>query len=105
MINMLQDQQMQEMYNMVRENNHLLRTMHRVAVVGRIVKAVFYVVFIIVPLWYSLQYLGPLMQPFLNMTTQAQGKSAEAQVQIGKVQDLLKQFQELIPGASGEMKK
>ena len=73
---MLTDDQMKEMYAMTKDNNRMLHGMRRSAMIGGLFKVIFYVVFVIVPLWYAVQYLAPLMNQALSAAAGIHGFSA-----------------------------
>ncbi|HWO07433.1 MAG TPA: hypothetical protein VNM40_02520 [Candidatus Paceibacterota bacterium] len=87
-----------EVLRIARENNRMLRSMRRSSFFGAIVKTVLWVALIIVPLWFYLQYIAPVMESMLQTYQQLQGTSAQAQAQFGELNRYLQQFQSLYGG-------
>ena len=94
---MMNEEQTQEMFQMVRDNNKMLHAMRRSHVVGSFFKVIFYVVFVIIPLLYSIKYLAPMLQPFLNTAKQMQGGNSANQIDMSKLADYVKQFEAMLP--------
>jgi len=87
-----------ELVRLTRENNRMLHSMRRSAFIGGLFKLLMYATFLIVPLWFYMQYIAPQMQQVLEMYQQVQGTSARAQTQFSQFGDMLKQFQSLYGG-------
>lgn len=84
-----------ELLRLTRDNNRILRSMRRSAWLGGIFKLILWVGFFLIPLWLYLQYLAPALEGVLETYKQVQGTSAAAEVQVGKLNDYLKQIQSL----------
>lgn len=89
----------QEIYRLVKENNHMLHKMRRNALWGGIFKFIFWAVIFIAPLWFYMTYLAPVVQDMVKTVEQVQGTSAKAQAQFGSFQEMLKQLQQKFPSA------
>mgnify|MGYP003393357634 CR=1 FL=1 len=87
-----------EILRISKENNRMLHAMRRNAWLGSIFKLVMWAAFVIIPLWLYMQYLAPIMQSMLESYQQVQGTSAKAQAQLGQMNEYLKQFQSLYGG-------
>ena len=94
----MHDQQ-QEIYRLVKENNHMLHSMRRNALWGGIFKFIFWAIIFIAPLWFYMTYLAPVVQDMVKTVQQVQGTSAKAQAQFGSFQEMLKQLQQKFPSA------
>lgn len=92
--------QLQEIYRLTKENNHMLHKMRRNAFWGGIFKFVFWAAILIAPLWFYMAYLAPVVDDMMRTVQQIQGTSAKAQVQLGGFQEMLKQLQQKIPSIS-----
>lgn len=90
----MNDQQLEEMYRLVRENNKMLHAQRRGAFLGGIVKILVWCAMIGVPIWLYLTYLAPVMQTALTAAQQIQAAGSNAQTQISGAQDALKKLQE-----------
>jgi hypothetical protein len=92
----MDDQRLEEMYRLVRENNKMLHAQRRGAFIGGIVKAIVWIAMILVPIWLYMTYLAPLLQTTLNTMQQIQSVGGEAQAQLGGATETLKSLQEKI---------
>ena len=87
-----------DMYRLVKENNHMLRTMRREAFVGGIIKFVWWIlILIVIPYFVYVWYLQPYLEQALSIYQQAQG-------QAGQVNDAVNQLKESASGLSGIQK-
>lgn len=86
------DQTQEEIYRLVKENNHMLHSMRRSAFWGGVFKVIFWLAIIIAPIWFYSAYLAPVVQSFQQTINQVQGTGAKAQVQLDSFQDMLKRF-------------
>jgi len=81
---------LQEIYRLAKDNNRMLHAMRRNAFIGGIIKILVYVVlFIGLPLWLYVTYLAPTLENLLNTMNQIQGTGASAQLQLDKFKDTL----------------
>lgn len=94
------DQIIRETYRLAQENNRMLKSMRRSAFWGGILRLAIYAAFLIVPLWFYLSYMAPVLQDMMNTVDQIQGTGARAQAQFTGIKDMWAQFQELT--GSGE---
>ncbi len=92
------EQQLQELYRLTKENNRMLHKMRRNAFWGGIIKFVLYAALLLAPLWLYMSYLAPIVDQALNTMQELQGTGARAEAQFGGIQDLLKQFQNVVGG-------
>ena len=102
---MLTDHQMEDMYQLVRDNNHMLHAQRKTALIGTFFKVIFYIVFIILPLLYSIKYLAPMLAPALKMAQQMQGGTSTSQIDMAKFGDYMKQLESMLPSIGTSTKK
>ena len=102
----MDEKKMDELYDMVRENNHMLKSARRTAFLGGIVKAVWWVVILIVLPYLTWLYIEPyvntamaqyqaVQQQGVDLQNQAanfQKQLTDLQGQTGGFMDLLKRF-------------
>ncbi len=102
----MDEKKLEEMYQMVRDNNHMLKSARRSAFIGGIVKAIWWVVILIVLPYLTWLYIEPYLNTALaqyqavqqqggniqNQAAELQKQLNELQGQTGGFMDLLKQF-------------
>ncbi len=102
----MDEKKLEEMYHMVRENNAMLKSARRSAFIGGIVKAIWWVVILIILPYLTWLYIEPYLNTALSQyqAIQTQGGAvgqqaadlqkqlAELQGQTGGLMDLLKKF-------------
>ena len=89
---------LEETYRLAKENNAMLHAMRRNAFWGGILKIIIYAAFILVPLWFYMQYLAPVMNQALEAMQKVEGTGANAQAQISSLQNIIKDLQSKVPG-------
>lgn len=87
-----------EIHRLVRENNRMLHSMRRSAWLGGILKFVMYAAFLLIPLYFYMEYIAPMLETTLNTLNQVQGASQNAQSQFSQYSEYLKQLQSLYGG-------
>ena len=92
----MEEQRLEEMYRLVRENNKMLHAGRRGAFVGGVIRLIVWIGFIVVPLWFYATYLAPVMQTALQAAQQMQNAGGQAQSQFGDMQNALKSLQEQV---------
>ena len=91
-------QRMEELLRLTKENNRMLHSMRRHAFWGGLIKILLYAgLFVILPFWLYMTYLAPVLESTMETMNQIQGTGAKAQAQFGSFQDMLKQLQDKIP--------
>src|SRR3989344_5216870 len=96
----MEEQMLQEMYRLTKENNKMLHKMRRNAFWGGIIKFALYAVLLVVlPWWLNMTYLAPVLESTMQTMNQIQGTGAKAQAQFGSFQEMLKQLQDKFPSA------
>lgn len=89
----MDDQKLDELLRLTKENNHILRSMRRNAWIGGILKFIIYALLVVViPLWLYATYLAPVLESTLETMNKIQGTGANAQAQFSDFQNLLKQY-------------
>lgn len=102
----MDEKKLEEMYQMVRENNGMLKSARRSAFVGSIVKTVWWVVILLVLPYLTWLYLEPYFNNVLaqyqavqqqsgnlqNQAAELQKQLSDLQTQTGGFTDLLKRF-------------
>jgi|SRR3990167_10536498 len=89
------EQKLEEIHRLTKENNRMLHSMRRSAFWGGIIKFVLYtVVIVVIPFWLYMTYLAPMVESMMQTVQQIQGTGAKAQTQFSDFQNLLKQFQD-----------
>ncbi|MEN9390602.1 MAG: hypothetical protein RLZZ283_702 [Candidatus Parcubacteria bacterium] len=88
----MEERKLEEMYEMVKSNHSMLKSMRRTAFVGGIVKFVFYIVILFVLPYYTWLYIQPYLENVLEQYQQVQGATTGAQVQIGDLQKQIESF-------------
>lgn len=90
---MNQDELLQEILRLTKDNNRLLHAARRNAWIGGILKFVVYFVLIVaLPLWLYMTYLAPVLESTLETMNKIQGTGASAQAQFSDLQNLLKGY-------------
>ena len=84
-----------ELMRLTKENNKMLHAMRRSAWLGGIFKLLMWAAFIIVPFWLYMQYLAPIMEQMLKTYEQVQGTSAQAHAQLTGLQEAFQKFQSM----------
>ena len=84
---------LRETHRLAQENNKMLRAMRRNAFLGGIVRLVVWAALIILPIWFYMTYLAPVMESMMETYQQIQGTSAQAQAQFGQFSEMWEQFQ------------
>ncbi len=92
-----EDDKLNEILKLSKENNKMLHAMRRNAWLGGIFKLFIWVAFILAPIWLYMQYVAPVMQGMLQSYQELQGTSAEAKAQFAKMNEYLTQLQNLSP--------
>lgn len=102
----MDEKKMDELYDMVRENNSMLKSARRSAFIGGIVKAVWWVVILIVLPYLTWLYIEPYVNTAMaqyqavqqqggdlqNQAANLQKQLTDLQGQTGGFMDLLKRF-------------
>ncbi len=95
----MDEKKLEEMYQMVRENNGMLKSARRSAFVGGIVKAAWWIAVLVVIPYFTWLYLQPYLDTIMGQYEAIQNQSGmistqaqDLQNQFGGFSDLLKQF-------------
>ena len=85
---------LKEIHRLTLENNKLLRGMRRSAFISRVLTLLVYAALIILPLWFYLQYMAPIVDQMFQTMEQLQGTGAQASAQFDSLQAMWQQLQE-----------
>ncbi len=93
----MEDPQLQEIYQLVRENNRMLHAMRRGAFWGGLFKFIIYAAFLLAPIWFYQQYMSQTVQQLLGAMQTMQSSGAQAQANLSGIQDALKKAEQYLP--------
>jgi hypothetical protein len=97
----MDEQSMQELLQLTRENHKMLHAMRRNAWLTGIVKFIFYILILVVaPLWVYTTYLAPLVAEMQKTISQVQGTNAKAQAQLSGIENMFQQVTSKLPSFS-----
>lgn len=88
----INEQKLQEILALTKENNRMLHKMRRNAFWGGILKLIIWAALIGLPIWLYFTYLFPIMESMMETFEQVQGTGANAQAQFSELQNLLDRF-------------
>ncbi len=88
------DDQMKEILRLSQENNKMLRAMRRGAFIKSLLQLVVYALLLIIPAYFYLQYMQPVVNQLMTTVQQIQGTGAQAQAQFNGLQDMWKAVSE-----------
>lgn len=92
----MDEQKMNELYELAKENNHMLRTMRRNAMIGGIVKFIFWIIMLVVLPYVTWLYIQPYVEGALHTYQSVQGKANSittgTNADVSQIQDLLKKI-------------
>jgi len=102
---MMDDKKLEEMYQMVKENNSMLRSARRSAFIGGIFKIIWWALILVILPYLTWLYIQPYLENVMSQYQNIQGQGAALQNQagdlqkqidslggVGGLQDLLKKF-------------
>ena len=89
----MDEQMLQEIHRLTKENNRMLHAMRRNAFWGGLLKFVIYAALLLAPIWFYQVYFAPVVNSMLQTQQQLQGTGAKVQAQFGSLQDAWKQFE------------
>ncbi len=93
--------QQREIYRLVRENNQMLHKMRRHAFWGGILRFIFLTAILLAPIWFYMTYLNATVEKMLHTIDQIQGTGGKAQVQMGGLEQIWKDFESKFSGFGG----
>ena len=88
----MDEKKLEEMYELVRENNGMLKSARRSAFVGGIVKAVWWVVILIVLPYFTWLYIQPYLETITGQYQTIENQSSDFSAQMSGFKDLLAEF-------------
>jgi hypothetical protein len=93
----MEEEKLNEMFEMVRENNSMLRTMRRNAMVGSVLKFAFWVIILVVVPYYIWQYFQPYLEEIQHTYQSVQTTSDNV-----SNSDIAKFFEQFAGNSSGK---
>ena len=88
------DEMLRETYRLSQENNRMLKAMRRGAFWGGLVRIGIYALMLLVPFWFYLTYVAPVVNQMMQTVEKIQGTGAQAQAQFSGFQEAWREFQE-----------
>ena len=96
-ITSMDEQVLEEMYRLTKENNRMLHAMRRNAFWGGLFKLLIYAALVIVPLWYYQQYLAPTVEQAMQSIQQMRTTGQQAQAQLTGFQQTIQELESKLP--------
>lgn len=96
----LERTQLEQVLRLAKDNNRMLRAMRRDAFIGGIIKAIVWFALIVVPLWFYLTYLAPVVNSAMGamqQMQQVQGTTLNATAQFGELTQALDKLKAAFP--------
>lgn len=101
----MDEKKLEEMYKMVHENNAMLKSARRSAFIGGIVKAVWWVVVLIILPYFTWLYIQPYLDTAVRQYDVLQARGGAVTQQAGEVQKQLDDLRSQADGFMGLLKK
>jgi hypothetical protein len=92
--------ELEQLVRLVKDNNRMLRAMRRDAFIGGVFKLFLWAAFIVIPLWFYLTYLAPVVtsaMAAMQQVQQVQGTTLNATVQFGELTKSLDKLKSAFP--------
>lgn len=92
--------ELEQLLRLVKDNNRMLRAMRRDAFIGGIFKLLVWAAFIVIPLWFYLTYLAPVVNSAMSamqQVQQVQGTTLNATAQFGELTKALDNLKSAFP--------
>jgi hypothetical protein len=86
-----------DIFKMVKENNHMLHSMRRRALIGGLLKFVIWTILFVAPIWFYMTYLNASVQNMLHTVDQVRSTGNQAQTQLNSFADSLKELESKLP--------
>ena len=83
----LEEDKAKELFDMVKENNRMLKAMRRDAFIGGVIQFVWWIIIIVVLPYISWLFIQPYLEGVLSAYSQAQGQSAQVSDAIKELQN------------------
>lgn len=92
-----------EIYRLVKENNHMLKAMRRSAFIGGILKILFWVLILfVIPYITYVVYLKPLIDQITPVAAQMQQNAETINATVSGFPDIAKFFEQFMGGSAEE---
>lgn len=92
----MDEQKLNELYELTKENNTMLKGMRRDAFIGGIIKFIFWIILLVVIPYMTWLYIEPYVQGVLDTYQKVQDTtsavSSTSSIDFSKVQEFLEQF-------------
>lgn len=95
---MTNEPELQDIYELVRENNRMLHAMRRNAFWSGLLKFVIYAAFLIAPIWFYQYFMADTVRQMLQTVQQVQGTGVQAQADFETLKGTIQKLQDKIPG-------
>ena|ERR1700690_2277394 len=89
----MDEQSLQEMYRLTKENNRMLHAMRRSAFWGGLLKFILYAVLLVAPIWFYLTYINGTVQNLVQAIDKIEGTGQAAQTQFTGLEASWKQLE------------
>lgn len=83
---------MKEILRLTQENNAMLHKIRRGAFMKSAFQIIFYILLFVIPAYFYIQYMAPMVNQLMTTVQQIQGTGTQAQAQFGSFQEMLKKF-------------
>jgi hypothetical protein len=85
---------LKEILRLTQENNKMLHKMRRGAMLKTLFQLVVYALLLIIPAYFYLQYMQPVVEQMMQTVQQIQGTGAQAQAQFSGLQEMWETFRD-----------
>lgn len=93
-----QERLLKETYELVKDNNSMLRSARRSAIIGGFLKMLFYAVMIVLPTYFFYKSVVPMLTNVGDKYQDASAKAQSVGAQVQQAKDTLQQVQGLMNG-------
>jgi hypothetical protein len=91
---------LKEILRLTKENNAMLHSMRRGAFIKSLFQLVVYALLLVIPAYFYLQYMQPVVNQLMQTVEHIQGTGAQVQTQFSGLEDVWKQISERFGSAS-----
>ena len=86
-----------DIFRMTKENNQILHSMRRRALIGGILKFVIWTALIVAPIWFYMTYLNATVQNLLHTVDEMRNTGTQAQTQFSSLEKSWNDFESKLP--------
>ncbi|HTR18884.1 MAG TPA: hypothetical protein VMH91_02795 [Candidatus Paceibacterota bacterium] len=94
------DQTLQEILRLTRENNQMMHHMRRSAFLWGFVRFIIYAALLSAPIWFYFTYLNTAVQQMLATINKIEGTNSQAQNQFQGFENAIQQFESRFGGST-----